>query len=678
MTLLFLLACKTPVDGLPSSAPMTETQLEAELTRLGNLESEQERYQGLMALHDVLTDQSVYDTVQEDLGTLLPIIDLWSNGLEHHWVPGEQDSAGEGGYLGGFFLMRVFPGQTDNSYPPPVMSSVLKPMWEMYRGRMLIWTAIENGLLSDTFYQEGLTLLESAHAAYPDNPILPMYLGEKVAWTHPDLPETAPTWVHQQHQAMSSLGEIIDFWITDRQAPDGQFGGGWGDDVEMWRWWSPILLGYDDETLTDAQRLLAEGIFDLERLSGGYTNMVIDVEHGSEDTADSLTPMLLLFPEEELWQQRARRISTLMRTLWTDTNDLGHRQFKSSYFSSDEVSDSEDRACDTPYHTRVLQPALLLWQLTNDDEVGVPISEWLSGWTASSMLEANGKPSGIPPAAIAFPSGEPFGDDWWNPGCHYTDATFRYPRAFSMLGQAMVLAAHQHANSDYVELIDHLAQRSLDPTVDSSETGSESWAIQEIKGKLLSVLEKQWLLTGTSASDELLLEHGGDYIRYRITGEDAALESALVNPTTALSWNKAMYTSEVRFTDRVLKFHTRYWNGIAEAPLPGVDTSILYNMVTGDIGEASILPLPAVRWGFPHQTLRVNVQTASPTALRAQLYNTAPEDHSGEVVLQRLIDGHRQYTLQCESSEYSEDIEGDAFTLTLPSQTLCTIEVKVQ
>ena len=101
-------------------------------------------------------------------------------------------------------------------------------------------------------------------------------------------------------------------------------------------------------------------------------------------------------------------------------------------------------------------------------------------------------------------------------------------------------------------------------------------------------------------------------------------------------------------------------------------------MVTGDIGDASILPLPAVRWGFPHQTLRVNVQSASTTALRAQLYNTAPEDHSGEVVLQRLIDGNRQYTLQCESSEYSEDIEGDAFTLTLPSQTLCTIEVKVQ
>jgi hypothetical protein len=505
-----------------------------------------------------------------------------------------------------------------------------------------------------------------------------MYLGERIAWAQQELPETAPTWVHQQHQAMTSLGEIIHFWITERQAEDGQFGGGWGDDVEMWRWWSPILLGYDEETLTNSQRLLAEGIFDLERLSGGYTNMIIDVEHGSEDTADSLTPMLLLFPEEELWQQRARRISTLMSTLWTTNNDLGHRQFKSSYFSSEEVSDSEERACDTPYHTRVIQPAVLLWQQTKDNNIGTPISEWLVGWNASAMLEANGKPAGIPPAAIAYPSGEPFGEDWWNPGCHYTNATFRYPRAFSMLGQVMVLAAHNHSDSTYVQLIDHLAQQSQELTNDSSEVGSESWALKEIKGQLLSILEKQWLLNGTSASDDLLLEQGGHYIRYRITGEEEALESALINTTTALSWNKEMYTSEVRFTDRVLKFHTKYWNSIAEEPLPSVDTSTLYNMVTGDIGDASILPLPSVRWGFSHQILRVNVQTASSTLLRAQLYNTSTEEQSGNVYLHRLKEGERQYTLQCESTENIETIYGNNFTLHLPSQTLCTIEVEVQ
>ena len=39
-----------------------------------------------------------------------------------------------------------------------------------------------------------------------------------------------------------NLTSIIDYWVTERQAPDGQFGGGWGDDVEVWRRWTPFVL----------------------------------------------------------------------------------------------------------------------------------------------------------------------------------------------------------------------------------------------------------------------------------------------------------------------------------------------------------------------------------------------------------------------------------------------------
>ena len=154
MHLLFLLSCNSPANDSASNLPMTEALLETELTRLGNLESERERHQGLMALNDVLKSQHVFEAVQEDIDILLPIIDMWANGRERYWLPGDQDSAGEDGYLGGFFVMRVFPGQTDNSYPPPISSDILLPMWKLYRGRMLIWTAIENGLLSDLLHRK--------------------------------------------------------------------------------------------------------------------------------------------------------------------------------------------------------------------------------------------------------------------------------------------------------------------------------------------------------------------------------------------------------------------------------------------------------------------------------------------------------------------------------------------
>ena len=35
------------------------------------------------------------------------------------------------------------------------------------------------------------------------------------------------------------------YWFEDRQDPDGSFGGGWGDDVEAWRKFKALLLGFD-------------------------------------------------------------------------------------------------------------------------------------------------------------------------------------------------------------------------------------------------------------------------------------------------------------------------------------------------------------------------------------------------------------------------------------------------
>ena len=32
---------------------------------------------------------------------------------------------------------------------------------------------------------------------------------------------------------MLGLVEVVRFWCEARQAPDGQLGGGWGDDVEV-------------------------------------------------------------------------------------------------------------------------------------------------------------------------------------------------------------------------------------------------------------------------------------------------------------------------------------------------------------------------------------------------------------------------------------------------------------
>ena len=147
MIVPFILSCHTdsPHSEAADVFVLTESFVEEQIVELGELSSDKERHQGLVRLKDLVEDEHGFEEIAADLDILLPIADQWANGKEKYWEPGEQESSGEGGYLGGFFVMRVFPGQEDNSYPPVLSSgSKLEPIWALYRGRMLIWTAIEN------------------------------------------------------------------------------------------------------------------------------------------------------------------------------------------------------------------------------------------------------------------------------------------------------------------------------------------------------------------------------------------------------------------------------------------------------------------------------------------------------------------------------------------------------
>jgi len=96
---------------------------------------------------------------------------------------------------------------------------------------------------------------------------------------------------------LEKLTYLINWWIDNRQIADGQFGGGWGDDVEMWRSWVPVLFAFDDEKAKKSQEKLFEGLYGLSRMQKGYTTIMNDVEHTSEEYSDPLYCMLNMQPE---------------------------------------------------------------------------------------------------------------------------------------------------------------------------------------------------------------------------------------------------------------------------------------------------------------------------------------------------------------------------------------------
>ncbi len=101
-------------------------------------------------------------------------------------------------------------------------------------------------------------------AKAPENVTLRELTGERIPWGR-DLIEndpTVPRWAAVLHEIYVRQLTIMNWWFTRRQMPDGQIGGGWGDDVELLRSWGPFAMISDaDPTVRDGIERLCQGVW---------------------------------------------------------------------------------------------------------------------------------------------------------------------------------------------------------------------------------------------------------------------------------------------------------------------------------------------------------------------------------------------------------------------------------
>ena len=481
--------------------------------------------------------------------------------------------------------------------------SPFKPLTYYYRARMILWVSMEHGGIWSVPKERRLRMdqaaafLQKANAAFPENRIVRMYLGEPIP-CEPVGPDRAgaPEWAVYQREGLERIADIIEWWIDNRLQENGEYGGGWGDDCEMWRWWVPVLVGFDDPKIAGAQARFSRALMAQPHMSKGYSSHLTDVEHSAEDSADAVTPMMHLEPDNPEWRNLALSLVDMMENLWSGRNKRGFLQYKSIDFSSEKVSDRTERAFDTCYHPRALQPALLYWQRTGDTRCGKLFSAWMDTWADAAQRAENGKPAGIVPSAIHWPDGGAggTGPDWWNPENTDGASLYRWPSALDMTMHTLLLAHHMTGEEKYFAPIRSMAEiqlKYLDHPQDGTPTpGTEAWCASRYN--LRGVLAKHRLLTGTQEFDRILNSRGGSYLAFRMQGERDGLVNALKINAQALSINFPGYTREVRYTDRVLRFPTLYHAGVlfedANPDIKMPNPALLYSTVTGDPGGARL------------------------------------------------------------------------------------------
>lgn len=633
--------------GLQVSGCVTaKAQPGATLQAAGNARDEKDRWQ---QLHQLVDDPRTDAQVRADLQSLLPYIDRWANGREialNEWQERENKN---------YLPWPIREGNIDEVVPaPPAEDSPVHPLWCWYRSRALIWQAIEYGEIQghpeilERYCKEAERLLKIARAAYPDNEIIPLYLDRQEPWPVNHRPNMeAPDWAKDQKVALAGLQDVIHWWIDNRQLSDGQYGGGWGDDVEMWRWWTPCLIGLQDKKIEAAQRKLSHGLFQLEKMKGGYTSQMDDVEHTAEDSADTITAMMHLDPEDPVWTGRARHLVKLMKEFWTGVNERGHLQFKSTYFTASEVDLTPRKACDTVYHPRAVQPALLLWQRTRDPELTEIFTRWLRTWVDAAERSEKGKPAGIIPSAIHWPDGRVGGvnEEWWKPGNYTSNPLYVWPSQMGMMTNSLLLAFHITGDRTFLKPIISMAEIRQHyfrkgfvlPEVE----GSEDWCAVQMSRFLTDTLAKYRMLTNDTQYDELLSLDLDPYVRYSFFDKTDRFEKVMRENAEAFSNNFPIYTTEMRWTDRILNFNSHYLQQIREeVPVP--NTKLLYSALTGDPGSPLYFPLNGFRWLTDRTDLAIRVKTQHTEGADIELFGFFSEERSVAFITYLLQPGTYQ------------------------------------
>ncbi len=530
-------------------------------------------------------------------------------------------------------------------------------------------------------------LFQQLQSKYPDNDLLKMYLGQQIAdsCTIPAAPSNAPAWAVSQREVMIRLLKIVHWWVTVKQAPNGELGGKYGDDVEILRWWLPIVLGADDSLARVGYTRLADGVWNSDQLERGFSKRIDDVEHAAELFRDTHPGLFLLQYGNPEYVERCLTSMQNFRDVWTGITTLGHRHFRSYYLSATAVSAYQPYDVDVAMNARALLPGLWAAWYNRNPELLHLLGEWGQAWIADASRTDNGKPAGVIPSAIAFDGDQIGGHStrWYDPALTYTYYNWDH---LGHVNELQYLLTGLYALTQkplFLQTVQFNAMLMSRPPLQNNAAipGSLPWVQQQLQsggsdhtagvnpmGKLFAMAKQ---LGNSNSYDTLIGKYGAAYNRYTLSHNKQILEQGLQQMLNGLRYNFPMLTSEAKFTDRVY--------------IP--DNNLLAGMYLGHFGAGYEYPSLLVSWKNTGKDAAILVHAGNRQSLHASVYNFG-QPRTAQMRTWQLEPG--VYQISTGLSKNDDDSIHDVLTtdtititervkditLTIPAKQLLIIAVK--
>ena len=500
---------------------------------------------------------------------------------------------------------------------------------QLYLIRYHLWGAMEGG--SPKGVADARAQARELLQMWPGHRILSQYAGEQIPWGEEYLADTDkhPAWAAYLREAYARAIAIMERFIDLRQQPDGQMGGGYGDDVEMMRTWMQIAaISTASEGARAGIETLAAGVWNHVLLKG-FDKTFQDVEHSAECSADALPGMLLVRHGDPLWVERNLESCRTIKNYYMGIDDKGYPRFKCSSFGGLETGDPVLSGGDTGYCARAMKHFLwAAWQGNTDARDW--LVQWAEGWRIPSVREIEGKLAGFVPLTLWYPTGGIMppveGKSWHDEALNY------WPRP-DMIHDVFLAAYWLTRDPKFLEPFQMAMQHATQGPLPKGnfEPGSRQWQLVNLAHLPNSMPTEQhkvavyrWL-TGDTTYDSYVWRRANPAIRFRLTADLDEYLKTFKSAAEGTRYNLDMQTSEVMAMDRA-----------------GVPSALaIFGAYTGAITGMRDMATPtfSVTYETPTTDFAALVVHASETRLRLWLYNFDAEPMPIGLKLWRLQPG---------------------------------------
>ncbi len=222
----------------------------------------------------------------------------------------------------------------------------------------------------------------------PDDDIIRQY--DEWLWRNAGIPDFEPTiddipgapeWAVTVHQAWLAAREVPRWWIENRLAPTGEFGGRVGDDSDMYQNYANFPMISDDEVaraIVDGADRLAE-LAEQTTLEAGLNRRTMDPLHAYEEGMNQESLEFWWHYGDPVYFERCLLAAQSLPALTTVT-DLGHRHFKNQDCGAEDLRIDRPFGKDGHAHPLMLHPAFEVAWYNRDPRITGFLREWADGW----------------------------------------------------------------------------------------------------------------------------------------------------------------------------------------------------------------------------------------------------------------------------------------------------------